>query len=471
MPSVPIHNISGLNLRTSAFLQGDGQILRALNVERDSIGAWRKRAGYITYLGTPDNNQLNSLFSWTRNDGTSFYTYRASGSILYHSVQGTGAWTVSGNGTITNNGHFGHTVLDGVLIGGDGTTASRHSTSGTNFSDTSGAPLAEHWEEFQGRVWAARGTAVTGTNTDMFYSATGTATNWVTDSSSIRIPGPGRVNSLFKVSDLLHATKDSGLVFQNDGFRLIDLATNLGPSSPYSIGNVEGYRIWLNRVGVFGHGGARPELLSNSIQRQIYNDSGSAIAGTTFSNAPGITYKYDWFCSVGTITEDLTNYTIPDAILKYDFQMDEFVNWRFANRPTAFGTYQDASGDQQLLFGDSGGQCYQFSGTATTDNGASIEAVLMGFIHGGTFDDKKWVRITPMTNPGCEAKIQIALSDTFTYNKLKWIDLGDLHDGVREFRFPVGSRGRFLFWKLYESSRDSRFQFYGFDIDVEIIKH
>lgn len=471
MPQIPVHSINGLNLRISPFLQGEGQILRALNVERDSIGAYRKRSGYVTLLGTPDTSQINTLFSWTRNDGTSLYLYRASGGTLYHSVNGTGAWTVSGNGTISAGAHFGHTVLDDVLIGGDGTAATRHSTNGTSFTDTTSAPLAELFEEYQGRVFAARGTAVSGTNTDMFYSTVGTASDWTTDSSSIRIPGPGRINSLFKTADRLYSAKDSGIMHRYDGYTLVDLSTDLGPSSHYSIGEIEGYRIWLNRSGVFGHGGARPEILSNPIQRQIYNDSGSAIAGTTFDNAPGIVHKYNWLCSVGTITDDLTNYTIPDCILRYDFQLDEWTNWRFANRPTAFGTYQDTSGNNQMFFGDASGQCYQLAGTATTDNGAAIESALMGFIHGGNFNEKKWSGLTAMANPGCEAKLQIALSDTFTYGKLKWVDLGDMRDGVKEFTFPVGSRGRFLFWRLYEASKLSRWQFYGFDYQAESINH
>ena len=471
MPLIPVHNISALDLKVSPFLKGDGQVLRLLNVERDSIGGWKKRLGYTTFLGTPDNAQINSLFSWTRNDGTSLYLYRTSGSILYHSIQGTGAWTTSGNGTISNNGHFGQTVLDDVLIGGDGTLASRHTTNGTSFSDTTGAPLAEHWVGYEGRAWAARGTATSGTNTDMFYSTTGTATDWTTDSSSIRIPGPGRVNSLFKAADRLTPTKDSGNMFRYDGFNLQDLATNLGPSSAYSIGNVEDFRIYLTRVGVIGYGGGRPELLSNSIERQIYNDAGSAIAGTTFANAPGIIHRYNWLCSVGTITEDITNFTIADAILKYDFQLNEWSNWKFANRPTAFGTYQDTSGNQQLIFGDATGQCYQLAGTATTDNGNTIEAIIMGFVHGGSFDEKKWNWFNAMFNPGCQAKVQIALSDTFTYGKLNWIDLGDAKNGVVEFRFPSGSRGRFLFWKIYEASRNTRFQFYGCEYDADIIRH
>ena len=61
MPTIPVHNLSGLNLKISPFLQGEGQILRALNVERDNIGAFRKRSGYVTYLNAIDTTNVLSF--------------------------------------------------------------------------------------------------------------------------------------------------------------------------------------------------------------------------------------------------------------------------------------------------------------------------------------------------------------------------------------------------------------------------
>ena len=75
-----------------------------------------------------------------------------------------------------------------------------------------------------------------------------------------------------------------------------------------------------------------------------------------------------------------------------------------------------------------------------------------------------------MFNPGSQAKIQIALSDTFTKENLRWVDIGSSKDGVVEYRFPEGSRGRFMFYKIYEASRDSRFQFYGWEFDADKIE-
>lgn len=472
MSTLKAFKLSGLNLKISPLALNDpGQVIYALNVKRDLIGGYKKRQGYTTLLGTADGSQVNSLFSWTQNNGTILNLYRASGSILYHSVQGTGAWTTSAGGTITAGAHFGHTVLNDTLIGGDGTAASRHTTNGTGFTINTSAPLAELWASYQDRVWGAKGTAFSGTAADMAYSTTGTATDWTTDSDTVRVSGAGRINSLFVAGDRLTPSLEQGNIFKYDGFQMRNLSTNMAPSSPYSIGNIEDFRIYLNRKGVFGYSGGKPEILSNPIERLIYNDSGSAIAGNTFDNAPGISYRYDWLCSVGTITDDLIHETIPDAVLKYDVQLDEWVTWRFADRPTAFGTYQDTNGDEQLMFGDSAGQCYQLAGTATSDDGSAIESGLIGFIHGGSLDEKEWKYIKGLFNPGCKAKVSFALSDTFSPRTLQWKDIAFAKDGVVEEHFPAGSRSIFLFWRIYESSTDQPWECHGFQYEANLIKH
>jgi len=463
-------SLGELQLKVSPFLQQKGSLLRSLNVQRDSIGAYQKRPGYTTYLGTPDNSQVNTLFSWTRNNGTTLYTYRYSGSVLYYSTQGTGDWTVCGAGTFTPNSKIGYTSYDDVMIVGDGTAVTRHTTTGTSFTTTSGAPLSSQFVEYQGRIYSGRGTATAGTDTNLFYSTTGTVTDWTTDSSSIRIPGEGRILSVFKANDKVVITKTSGLMYKWDGYSLIDNVTDFGPTSPYSIADVEGYKIYLNRRGIFGYGGNRPEILSNPIQRQIYNDLGSGITGANFSTAPAEIFKYDYMAAVGTITDDLTDQTISDCILRYNYQQNEWGNWKFANNPTAMHSYTDASGDEQFIWGDSGGQCYKLSGTALSDNGQAIESVLMGMLHYDQPEtEKKFNYIWAFTNPGCQAKIQVAIGNTFTKGKLNWIDLKQTSDGVMEARFPSGSQGRLLFWKLYESSKASRYNFYGFSTDVEFL--
>ena len=464
MPQVT--NIGDLNLKVSP-LAVDAQVIRCHNLERDMIGAWKKRPGYTTYLGTANGSAIDSLFSFTLNDGTTFFNYRASGGIVYYSAQGTGAWTIAGNGTMT----AGTPVYSGValtsgsntLMIGDGVVATRHTTNGTTFTDTTSAPIARGFMAYQQRMYAI------GTAQSLFWSNVGTATDWTNDSSSVEVPGPGRLHTLMKVNDRLVPTKNYGNMYRWDGFNMVDLATNLGPTSPFSIGTTEGFAFWLNRLGEFAYGGDRPEIISNPIERIIYNDAGEGIIGTTFDNAPGMVHRYDYFLSAGTVTDDLTDETISNAILAYDFQLNEHRTYSFADRPTAWLSYRDASGDQQLIFG-AGSQCFTYGGTQTTDNTATIDTALEFVIHGGLpLKDKDWKYLSFMFNPGCQAKIQVAAANTFTRPKKNWVDLGAAQDGIVEYK-PSGLRSKLLFVKIYEASRNARLSFFGFDYEANVIE-
>lgn len=461
-------NIGGLNFYVNPLLKNDGEVIKALNVTSDYYGAKTKRPGYSTYLGTPDASTVNTLFSWNKMDGTTIYNYRASGSSLYYSVQGTGAWTLCGNGTISNGAHVGYAVLGDTLTVCDGVGSTRYTTDGTSFTNGTLAPVAVDVAEYQGRIFAA------GTANTLFYSSAGDATNWNTsgtsDSSSFDIPGGGKLSRVVKVADRLNIMKNNGQMLKWDGYNLVDMSTELGPSSPYSLGKVEGYWFWLNRLGIFGYGGDKPQLLSNPIQKQIYNNAGSGIAGGTFNTAPGAVYRYDYMTAVGTVTDDFTNETISDAIIKYDFNKNEFLNWKFANFPTAMTSYKDMNGVNQFIWGDATGQCYQLAGTANTDNGSAIEANLTFVIHGGSPElDKKWNWYWFFFNPGCQAKVQVAFSDIYTLSRLKWKELGDTTTGVLRGRFNEEPRSKFLFVRIYESSRNSRFTYYGCSVDHEVM--
>lgn len=462
------YNLGGLNTYQNPLSVEDGALIHAINVQSDLYGAKTKRPGYVTYLGTPDASQVNSLFSWTKNDGTTQYTYRASGSALYYSAQGTGAWTLASNGTITNGGHFGQTVVNNVLIGGDGVGSTRHTANGTAFTNTTLAPIAEFFNNYQGRVYAG------GTSSTLFYSVANDATNWAlsgtSDSSSFSIPGPGKLSSVLKVADRIVTVKNSGIMHKWDGYALSDLAVTEGPTSPYSVASKDGYFFWLTRDGIYGYGGDKPQIISNPIQDFIYNSSGSAITGSTFDTAPGACHRYDYLLSVGTITPKSTGYTIEDAILKYDYNKNEHLIWKFANKPTSMHSYTDLSGDKQLIFGDASGQCYKLSGTATSDNGSAIEAQLEYVVSfGGPEYDKKWHTLVAFFNPGCKARIAVACSDTFNKDSKKWVDLGDTDLGKVVYRFPSDSRSSLLFIRISESSINAPFTFYGFAIEADVI--
>jgi hypothetical protein len=197
---------------------------------------------------------------------------------------------------------------------------------------------------------------------------------------------------------------------------------------------------------------------------------GSAVAGTTFNNAPGVTHRYKYLCTVGTTTDDLTNETISDCVSVYDYQNNIWGDYTYANKPTSYLSFKDGNGDQQLIFGAANGQCYQVAGTATSDNGAPIESVMEGVIHLGTPEsDKEWKYLWAFFNPGCRANIQVSMGDTFTKGKKKWIDLGPAKDGVVEYRFPSGSMTKLLFWRVYEISTNAGYDFYGLSIEATVV--
>ena len=466
-------NIAGVNTYVNPLLKNDGELLIAKNVESYPYGAKRKRPGYITYLGTADGNEVNTIFSWLRNDGTTLTVYRASGSSLYSSNQGTASWQLCGNGTIGNGSHVGYAVLDNILAIGDGEGSARHSSNGTSFTNTSLAPVGEHLVAYQNRMF------IGGTSSTLFYSNAiipgetyGGTASWDTtspnDSASFNLPGAGKINSIFISNDRVVSSKTSGRMFTWDNYELADMSTTQGPSSPYSVAEKEGYHLWLNRDGIQSFGGGVPTLISNPIQSQIYNDVGDGISGSIFDDAPATIHHYDYLTSVGTVTDDLLNETYPDNIIKYNFQKNEFVNWQFEDNPTSWHSLNDIDGDRVLVFGDSGGQCYKMDGSANTDNGTAIEAEMVFSIHLGAPDiEKEWKRIVAIFNPGCEAKVQVAFSDSFSMDHLVWVPVDDSPTGIYKYRFEQGARSRLLFVRIHESSKDTRFIFYGFTVEAE----
>ena len=469
MPDLQVQNLGALNQYINPLTQKPGDLIFAQNVDSFPYGAKSKRIGYETFLGTVDGSSITRLFSWRKENGTTLFLYRASGTSLYYSAQGTGAWTACTTGGVTSTNFVDYAILGDTLMICDGAGSTRHTTNGTAFTNTSLAPVTTSLAEYQRRIYGA------GTSSTMFYSTTNDATNWNTsgtsDSSSFTIPGAGKLGKVFKQNDRLIAPKTSGLMFKWDGFSLIDTATNLGPASPWSVSKSEDYSFWINRLGHYGYGGGKPQLLSNAVQRQFYNNAGSGVAGGTFDTMGAETHRFDYFMSLGTITDDLTNITINNAILKYDYQKNEYLNWKFAHFPRSWHSYQDANGVQQLIFGDNAGQVYKMSGTLMADAGSAIESMMIFYIDGGVPHlDKKWDNYWFFLNPGNQIKIQIALSDTYVHSRLKWTELGDASSGVLEGKFPQGSRSKFLFIKFYEASLSSSFNLYGFTIKGEAIE-
>src|SRR3990167_3783123 len=130
-----VYNLGGLNLKINPSVVKEGDLLRSINIETSPIFAKRKRPGYITYLGTsPNGSAVQGLFNWTRNNGTQFWNYNFAGGLLYSSQQGTGDWTITGNGTFNSAGTITHAVLEDTLCVSDGVGSVFTSTTGTSFA-------------------------------------------------------------------------------------------------------------------------------------------------------------------------------------------------------------------------------------------------------------------------------------------------------------------------------------------------
>lgn len=489
-------------------LQIDGQLIHAVNVYSPGIGIQAKRPGYVTFLGTADGSQVNSLIAFPKQDGTTLWLYRASGSQLLYSQQGTGAWTLAlgsaggdGGGTITAGNHIGAAILNNVLIVGDGSGTPRTTTNGTQFNNASNSPVgAQHFCQYHQRVYATNGTT-----SDCFYSSYGSADNWSAvlpaDSSSFTIPDEGASSFMFVAGDRLNVTKSKGKIFVWDETSLIDTTTKYGPTMPWSIKNIDDTWFYPNQIGLFQTDGATRTIVSNPVQRQFYNRQATGMGTTqigTSSSACAETFIWDYLVTIGTITDDFVGRKIPNAILKYDFQKNVFHNWVFNDVPTAMLSYVDANNQKQFIFGNNAGQCFQLSQTATSDNGNPISSEMVFIFNysnqqtafsqtsasmvSGSSWQKRWKYLRAFFNPGCEINVQYAFSDTLTYQHLKWSDPintkiggGDFwqfSDGALEMRFSNDpnnlARSRFLFVRYYEDSDNANWTFYGQQVDAEL---
>jgi len=176
-----VYKFGGLNVHTSPFLHQAGELISCINVDPNPHGAKQVRDGYTTYLGTANGSAVTDMFSFYKNDGTTFWNYRVSGGIVYSSNQGTGDWTTTVNGTVSNS-HVGHAVLGDKLFIGDGVNPIRYTSDGTTFGTMALAPTGQFLAEYQKRIYVA------GTASTIFYSTSLDGTNWntsvTTDASS-----------------------------------------------------------------------------------------------------------------------------------------------------------------------------------------------------------------------------------------------------------------------------------------------
>lgn len=473
MAKIDYYDFRGVELNASPLKNLDGGLVKCQNMDFGIDGSLRKRSGYITALGTV-NGQINDLFSWRQQDNSTLYLYNmSSDGKLRYSVQGTGAWTVAVNGTFSVfSGFVGKAILEDEIIIGDNVGSTRHSANGTSFTDTTLAPLTNKLATSNAtqRVFAA------GTGNTLFYSSTGDASNWnlsgTSDSSSINIPGEGRLVSVNEIGGEIVTTKVGGVIAHWDGFRLYINPSNEGPSGDASMAQENGLWFWINRNGVYGFDGNLPKKISRPIDDFFRNQSGYGINTSQFALAPGVTYKENYLVSVGSVVSSILNETIDRCVLKFEVPYNRWSWYKMAHEPTAFLNYLENSNEQTLLFGagSSVGQVYKMVGTATSDAGSAISCVAQGIVNMGYPGREKILNgLDIFTSPGCSAKFEYCLANTIDFDALNWQSVGDLHTGVCEYQAPPAQRGRFLHWRLYESSTDAPFTFYGFSAEVNLI--
>lgn len=470
MSVLNILDFGGINTKASPLLSKAGTLLTCVNMDTDPIGGKTKRPGIEKLLDNPDSAQVNNLFQWEAENSSPNILYRVSGTkVYYHNLNSPGtAWNVCGNGTISGGGRFGHAVLDNTLIGGNGVGSTRHTTNGTSFTNTPLAPFGKYFAEEFGRVY------IGGTASDLFWSTANDPTNWSTagtaDSSSIKIPGAGKINSLFSQYGRIHVGKTGRSLHRWDTYARDKVPTRNPPSSHWSLAGVDDLVFFANRNGIFVQDAVKPTLISAAVEKQFYNRSDTGIAGTLFDDIAGGEFRENYYLSAGSITDPTTGYQLDRAVIRYDYYKNEWVNYQFPTLPTAWGQYVDTSGKLWQIFGDSTGQVYRVNPTVSTDDGEAIEAYLEGVSHLEHPErDKSIGFIHVFANPGCQAKVQVCMGDNLNESTRKWIDIGDLKPGYTRLEMPKDqNRGKFLFFRIYESSKDQAFTIYGIVVEFEL---
>ncbi len=121
------------------------------------------------------------------------------------------------------------------------------------------------------------------------------------------------------------------------------------------------------------------------------------------------------------------------------------------------------------MFGNSTGQVFQL-GTQTHDSGKPIESILeLMFDFGNPIQEKEWRLLWGFFNPGCGAQIEVATSNTYIKEDKKWSVIGPAKEGVVYHHFQKGQRGRFLYVKITDNSKDPAYELYGIGLEANLV--
>lgn len=223
----------------------------------------------------------------------------------------------------------------------------------------------------------------------------------------------GAISGLDVVNNNLVMHKASGGIYLYNGNTISNPLQGNNPAfnapgtsavSPLAIDQINGTELFLNRDGVYVYTGGYPTNISYSVYDFIQN-----MIGSQYAIAPGVTFNQKYYLAIGNVTDSL-RYSISNCILVYDYILNFWETYSFGVTPTIWEVIVDNSGNQQLLFGDSSGNTYQY-GIGTANNGVAANAVLQThYLTWGAPDKtKEWLAYTINTNPGANFQLQAAV--------------------------------------------------------------
>ena len=421
MPIVTLNVFEGINRLAADDLTKPSELRLAINCDSYILGAKKKRVGYVKFLNNPDSSSIQGLFYWIKADGTKLL-FRVSNGKVYKYQFGSGAstWTLTSKTGLSTTDKMSFSLLNGNLFFSNGVDNMFYTADGSTFTNiTTGTPPKPRFlKTFQGRIYGAGSTTEVGTQTSgagpssIYWSSVNDGTDWTIDLNNPAKAGwryidpdeNGRVTGLGKILDRLIIFKQ-GAVYKYDGSTLTDL--NYVPTTSHlSISSYKDYIFFINYDGIWGYAGATPELFSKPLRDFINN-----ISGTNFTQASGIVYNKQYFCSVGDVTTD-DGETYPNCVLVLDFDNSMWYVHSFAHKPVAWSTAIDENNNFKLYFGDNNGQCYLWN-SGTSDDGNPIQMVIetKNFDEGYPQVDKKYSKMYVEAKPHNGLKLYYSVDD------------------------------------------------------------
>jgi len=274
------------------------------------------------------------------------------------------------------------------------------------------------------------------------------------------------------------------LIFKENSLHRYDTNTRYkvpgcpGTVSSRSIGNIQGWTLYLHSTGIWGYDGSSSRLLSRKIKDII-----DGIATKSFINACCWIKGDHYYLYVGDINNPKTGLTISKCLIDYDVAKTAFT-WRslekepliFCNYPddrsgvtynSATITYNDAdtmynalmSAEERVYFGNTDGAVYQFD-TGMNYDGSSITFLIetKDYYLGYPSLYKLLQKVQVFVDSGKGVTIQFKMDDK------DWKTLGRVDKTQTELIFPDASRCQRVRFRVSESSKGGRFAFEGLEI-------